>query len=343
MNAAATSGTVQGVPTVPAEVHETLARFQRPVLIAHVVPDADALGAMFALARTGWDAACRPRVCLPAGSLSQRLAFLFDLAQVKVASVSAFADADGFVVLDTAKMPRCNLEPGLKETDWSAGRPVLNLDHHTTNTEFGDVNWVVSTAGSTCELVYYLLRAAGRSLDPVTASLLFAGIYTDTVGFSLPTTSAETLETAAALVRAGADVALLGERLCRSQDRSEFDLLRTIYQNTKVNADGRLAYSTASYEEIHDAGCTPSDIDEQVNIVRALRGVQLALLFTEGNRGKTRINFRGEGDVTVLDLAREFNGGGHQQAAGAVLDGGLEDSMSQVLPRAEEYLKQFAG
>ena len=343
MNPTTASSTGRGVPTVPAEVFAALARLKEPVLIAHVVPDADALGSMFALARVGWDAACRPRVCLPAGSLSQRLAFLFDLAQVKLAPPAAFAEADGFVVLDTAKRPRCNVDPELKDTDWSAGRLVLNIDHHSTNTEFGNINWVVPTSGSTCELVYYLLRAAGRRLDPVTASLLFAGIYTDTVGFSLPTTRAETLETAAALVRAGADVGLLGERLCRSQDRSEFDLLRTIYRNTKVSANGRLAYSTASYEEIHDAGCTASDIDEQVNIVRALRGVQLALLFTEGNRGKTRINFRGEGDVTVLDLAKEFGGGGHQQAAGAVIECGLQEGVARVLPRAGEYLDQFTG
>ena len=56
---------------------------------------------------------------------------------------------DGFVVLDTAKKSRCNLDRALRETDWSSGRPVVNIDHHATNTRFGDVNWVVETAAST--------------------------------------------------------------------------------------------------------------------------------------------------------------------------------------------------
>ena len=330
-----------GAPPVPAELLEALARFTKPVFIAHVVPDADALGSMFALARAWTSDSCRPRVALPAGSLSQKLEFLVELAEVTVATPADFAEADGFVVLDTAKLPRCNVGKELKDTDWSAGRPLLNVDHHATNQQFGAVNWVVDKAGSTSELVYYLLVAAGRAIDPVVASLLYGGMHSDTIGFSLPTTSAPALEAAGGLVRLGADVPMLGERLCRSQDRSEFELLRTIYQNTTVIAEGQIAYSRASYDEIHGAGCTAADIDDQVNVVRALRGVRLALLFTEGTRGKTRINLRGEGNVTVLDLAQALGGGGHKQAAGAVLDAGLDDGIARVLPLAEEHLKKF--
>ena len=216
----------------------------------------------------------------------------------------------------------------------------MNIDHHESNTLFGDVNWVVDRAGSTCELVYYLLRAADRPITPLTASLLYAGIQTDTLGFSLPNTNPPALRAAADLVACGADVAELGERLCRSQRQSEFDLLRVISANTKTLADGRLAYATASHDEIHDAGCTAADIDDQINIPRSLDGVQLAMLFTEANRGKTRINFRSSGDVTVVELAAEFDGGGHRQAAGAVLGCSLDEAVVKVVPRAVEHLRR---
>lgn len=314
---------------------------RKPVLITHVVPDADALGSTLATAIAWASENCHPIVSLPEGSLSQRLEFLFKWADVPVAKPEDFVAADGFVVLDTAKKSRCNVGAALKKTDWSAGRPIVNIDHHETNTQFGDVNWAVANAGSTSELVYYLLRAADRPISPLTASLLYAGIQTDTLGFSLPTTSASTLRAAAEVAASGANIAELGERLCRSQRKSEFDLLRVVYDNTKLLADGRLAYSYASHDEIHNAGCTAADIDDQINVPRSLNGVRLAMLFTEGNKGKTRINFRGSGNVTVLELAAEFKGGGHRQAAGSVLDCGLKEAIEKVLPRAEEHLKKF--
>lgn len=325
----------------PREVVDAIARMQSPIMVTHVVPDADALGSMFSLANAHRGDGGAPKVALPEGSLSQRLGFLLDWAKVDIATDDDFTAADGFVALDTAKKPRCNVGPTLKDSDWSAGRPVVNIDHHDTNTCFGDVNWVDAEAGSTAELIYRLLIASGRSIEPVTASMLYAGILTDTLGFSLPTTSAGTLHTAGELVRLGADVRDLGERLCRAQTRSEFDLLRTIYANTRVVAAGQVAYSTAGYDDIVGAGCTAADIDDQVCVPRSLQGVRLSLLLTEGNKGKTRVNFRGEGNVEVLELAKKFNGGGHKQAAGAVLDCSLDEAIDTVVNAAIEHIKKF--
>ncbi len=322
---------------------EVIRSMRAPIVLSHVVPDADALGSMLAMAAAWSGPQCSPRVSVPAGSLSQRLSFLLDWAKAPVAGATDFAAADGFIVLDTAKKSRCNVGPALKDTDWSAGRRLINVDHHATNTRFGDVNWIVGDAGSTCELVYHLLRAADRPIPALTASLLYAGIQTDTLGFSLPTTRASALRAAADLVGFGADIGELGERLHRSQRQSEFDLLRVIYANTKIVGDGEVAYSTASYEEIHQAGCSASDIDDQINVPRSLAGVRLAMLFTEGRPGKTRVNFRGSGPVTVADLAAQFGGGGHTQAAGAVLDCGLADAVQRVVPQAQRHMRRVGG
>ena len=219
---------------------------------------------------------------------------------------------------------------------------MVNIDHHDTNTRFGDVNWIDPNASSTAEMVYRLLDGAGRTVTPTIASLLYAGILTDTCGFELPTTSTSCLQVAAELVRHGADVAQLGERLCRSLTSSEFDLLRTVYANTKIVADGEIAYSTAGYDDIIGAGCTAADIDDQVAVPRSLQGVRLSFLLTEGNKGKTRINFRGEGNVEVLELAKRFGGGGHRQAAGAVVDGCVEETLPTILNAAIEHIKNFS-
>lgn len=329
-------------PKVPAAVIDALRAMKSPIMIAHVVPDADALGSMIGMALAWTSDSRAPKIALPDGSLSKRLAFLVrDDVTPKVADDADFALADGFVVLDTAKQPRCNIGKERKETDWVAGRPVVNIDHHGTNTEFGTVNWIVPDSCSSCELVYYLLVAAGCPIDARIASLLYAGIQTDTIGFSLPTTSASAFQAAAGLASHGADIATLGEKLCFSRSQAEFDLLRAIYANTRTLAGGGIAYSSASYDDIHGAGCTAADIDDQINVPRSLDGVRLAILFSEGNKGKTRMNFRGSGNITVVELAGEFGGGGHSQAAGAILDCGVEEAMQKVLPAAEAHLKRF--
>lgn len=330
-------------PVPPDEVLSAITGLNRIITVSHVVPDADALGSMYAVAAALGGGGCRVAVSLPEGSLSQRLRFLTELAAVPVAMPADFESADGFIVLDTAKASRCNVGAALKDTDWSAGRPVVNIDHHDTNTRFGTANWVVGGASSTCELAYKLLMALTRPISPPVASLLYAGIQTDTLGFSLPSTTPSALKAASELVALGADVGTLGERLARSLAASEFALLRVIYDNTRVLADGRLAYSSASFKEIQSAGCTAADIDDQINVPRSLDGVELALLFTEGRQGKTRINFRGSGSVTVTDLAAAFGGGGHAQASGAVLDCGLREAIDRVIPSAELHLRKFAS
>ncbi|MGB0717279.1 MAG: DHH family phosphoesterase [Phycisphaerae bacterium] len=336
-----TGSQLEPLMTVPDEVVSALRGLKRPVLISHVVPDADALGSMFGLARAMQQGGGTAFASLPLGSLSQRLKFMADWASPHVANDDTFSEADGFVVLDTAKLPRCNVGRDRKATDWVGDRPLINIDHHATNTRFGTLDWVVDTAGSTCELVFYVTQAMGLPVDEVTASLLYAGIQTDTSGFSLPTTTPAGLQVASALAAHGARVGELGERLCRSQSQSEFNLLKTIYANTRVIADGRIAYSSASYEEIKAAGCTAADIDDQVDIPRSVDGAVMAMLFTEGIQGKSRINFRGSGEVTVVELAEAFGGGGHKQAAGSVLECSVDEAIAQVLPKAESHLASF--
>lgn len=329
------------MPIPPGDVLDAVGGMHSPIVVSHVVPDADALGSMLATALALSANGCTPRISLPAGSVSQRLGFLVESAKTVVATPDDFSSADGFIVLDTAKKPRCNVGPELRQTDWSNGRPVVNIDHHATNTSFGDVNWIVGEAGSTCELVYTWMKATGVKVDAVTATLLLSGIHTDTLGFSLPSTSVWSIAAAAELMQLGADVGDLGERLYRSQTRSEFDLLRVFYTNTRVNSGGRLAYSFASYDEIHNAGCAAADIDDQINVPRSLEGAELAMLFTEGHKGKIRINFRGAGAVTVVDLAGQFGGGGHTQAAGAIVDGDLQTVIKTVVEQASKHLAQF--
>lgn len=319
--------------TPPRELIDALNRVQQPVIAGHINPDVDAMGAMLAMARS---LPGRGSIALPRGHVGKKVAFMRNLApEVPVADEAYQAAADAIIALDTATTSRVNING-----DWEAiaDRFVINIDHHITNGDYGRINWIVDDASSTSEMVFHLLRAAGWPIDGTTASLLYAGLYADTAGFSLPTATPRAFESAAALVRLGADIERVGTFLCRNQHLSDFELLRMVYHNTRLVENGTISYSTLTQEEIARSGCTPEDIDDQVSIPRSLSGIRVAMLFSEIAPGIVRINLRGENGTPVLSIAQKLGGGGHQFSAGVRVRGPIETVVERMLGEAVSFL-----
>ena len=320
---------------VPQGVLDALRGARRIALAGHVTPDADCLGVIGAM-QLGLAQFGKPTAAsMPAGSVSRKLRFMAELCDLHPASTEELATCDVALVMDTAKDKRVNIDGKLEALP---NARVVNVDHHASNTGYGDVNWIEGTRSSSCEMIYEILVGLGCEITPAIATLLYAGIHSDTQGFSLSNTTSRSLQVAHELAERGARVVETCEKLCRSYNAAEFGLLKVIYANTRMSDDGVLGWSTADHDEIKTAGCTPEDIDDQVEIVRSIEGVRVAILFTEGNPCKVRMNFRGDRGLPVLELARQFHGGGHNMAAGAILDGSLSEVTERVLARAREYI-----
>jgi phosphoesterase RecJ-like protein len=320
------------------EICDAIRAADKIALIAHVTPDADCLAVIGALHLALPELGKYPFAALPEETVARRLAFLLELAGVQPASSEELGACDLALVLDTAKDRRVNVVGKLEALP---NAKIINIDHHATNTAFGAWNWVEGDASSTSELVYLLIKALGCQITPTIATLIYAGMHSDTQGFSLSNTTTRSLQIAGEVAQAGADIIGTCERLNRSRSRSEFELLKVVYTNTQVSTDGRLAWSTVNHDEINAAGCHANDIDDQVEVVRSIEGVRVAILFSEGKQGKIRMNFRGERGVSVLELAKEFGGGGHLASAGAILDGTIDEVTARVIPAAKEFVEKL--
>lgn len=320
---------------VPADVQSAIRQAQQIALIGHVNPDADCITSIAGLWLALPELGVTPHAVLPAGTVSRRMQFLLELAGIRPVDVDEAQQCDLALVLDTAKARRVNVTGKLEALPAAA---VANIDHHTSNEMFGRWNWVVGSASSTAELVYHVLRALGCQITPTIATLLYAGIHSDTQGFSLSNTTAESLAAAHDLAAAGARIPDVCEQMHRSQSPQEFALLKTVYANTQVSADGRLAWSVISFDELQHSGCDASAIDDQVEIPRSIEGISVAILFSEGEAGVVRMNFRGERGISVLELAQRLGGGGHRASAGARLSGSLPEIVERVLAEAQIYL-----
>lgn len=326
---------------VPPEVIRAIAAARHPVVFGHVVPDADCLGSALALVKLLRAGGADATLGIPDNCISKRLSFLLDFASDVPRSATLPERADALIVVDTASEKRVNFDNRPVFADHSN---TVNIDHHVSNTRFCSINWIDAAASSSCEMIAAIALAGGRPISSETASLLYAGLIGDTAGFSLPTTTAHTLSIASRLVEAGANVSLVGERLCRSQSREDFDLLRRVYDHTTLTLGGRVSYSYLTYDDIVQSGCGPQDIDDQVAVPRALAGVQVALLFSEGEPGVIRVNLRGEGETSVLAIAQSFGGGGHNQSAGIRMKNrSMQEAIDMVVAATGAHLDNRRG
>lgn len=320
---------------VPEEVCQAIRAARHIALISHVNPDADALASLGAMWLALPELGIHAHLVLPAGTVSRQLQYLVRFAGLKSANSADVRDCDLILALDTAKERRLN---AAEHTAVLTRIPILNIDHHATNPRFGRWNWIVEPASSTSELVYALLKALGCQITPTIATLLYAGIHTDTQGFALSNTTPHSLRTGFELASAGARIAEVCERMHRSHSRGEFELRSAVYRNTRLSEDGRLAWSVVSHDDITRTGCSASDIDDQVEIPRSIEGIAVAILFSEGESGVIRMNFRGERGISVLALAEQFGGGGHHASAGARMRGCLDEVVATVTAAARAFV-----
>lgn len=221
----------------------------------------------------------------------------------------------------------------------SAGT-VLNIDHHISNSRFGDVNWVNPKASCACEMVYELFGALGIAVTKSAALALYTGILCDTGSFKYATTSSATHRITSELLRYDLDVYGIQRRLYESMSAAYVRLLGRIIQGVKRSGDGRVAWIEIGAPLLKRHPALAEQTDEIIHYARAINGVEVALLFKETEAAReVRINFRSTGKTDVNRLAQLFGGGGHAMASGATLRGRFRDIVGRVVREARRQLK----
>jgi len=201
-------------------------------------------------------------------------------------------------------------------------RLLINIDHHQSNTRYGDINWVSGNQPSTGELIFRLLEAANWSVTPAIANCLFTAVSTDTGSFQYPTTRPGTYYVAGKLVERGADLALICDEVYQSYPLSRVRLLRHVYNNFRLVHDNRIAYFWVKKRDYSRTGAAPDDSEGLIDHIRDIEPVVVACMFEEIEPEQIRISLRSKcSQVNVSDVAKLFNGGGHPAAAGARITG----------------------
>jgi bifunctional oligoribonuclease and PAP phosphatase NrnA len=321
-------------------VLERIEAADRVVLTTHVNADGDGAGSEAALAHwllaTGHVATIVNPTPFPA-----MYRFLIEdesiIADAGTTTADrALADADLIIVLDTAEPSRIG-----RVARSAALKPVVIIDHHVpSDTMLDGLVLQDVTACATGELIFDLLEAAGLSTPwpkPIGEGL-YTAIVTDTGSFRFSNTTLRAHQVAGELIAQGVDPELMYRRIYATVPLRRMQLLRHALEHLEVDPQYPITWISIERGVMEGLGTGSDDMDGIVDHARSIEGTELAILFRETADGSTKISLRSAGELDVNVIARQFGGGGHVKAAGALIPVGLSDARAQVLAAARAAL-----
>lgn len=302
-------------------------------IVGHIRPDGDCVGSQLGLT-LALKAEGKKVVCWNEDPIPQKYAFLDpDHLFERPRPGRQF---DCVIATDAASFERLGtVGPCVTER-----KLLINIDHHTSNTRYGDLNWVSAREPSSGELIFRLLKTAKWPVTPAIANCLFTAVSTDTGSFQYPNTRPGTFHTSAELVTRGADLAKICDEVYQSYPLSRVRLLKHIYSHFRLTHQNQIAYFWLRKSDFTRAGSESDDTEGLIDHIRAIAPVIVACVFEEIEPDLTRISLRSKSDkVSVNEIAAQFGGGGHQAAAGARIAGKPRSVQRQVLAAIKKALR----
>lgn len=306
-------------------------------LSTHVNADGDGCGSEAALARLLAQRGVTVRIVNPTPWPAMFGFLLGDGVRDRTADgAAALRGIDALVVMDISDVSRLG---ALAEAVRALRVPKLVIDHHIASDEpAGNIIFADQAACATGELVYDYARELGLQIDERIAVSLYTALLTDTGGFRFSNTSPRCHAIAGQLLTAGVDPEEMYRRVYASVPIGRLRMLRDALGTLEVDTELGLAWLSVPAEAMQQYGLRSEDLDGVVEHARSIEGTRLALFFRDLGYGKVKVSFRSTGEVDVNRFARNFGGGGHARAAGALIPGALADVRQRVVDEARAYL-----
>jgi len=323
---------------IAEEIDKQIRQARHIAILGHEHPDGDCMGSAVALCSILRLRGCEAQVFYSEPA-PRRYGFLNPNREVAELPMDKNVPGDLIFVLDTTDLARLG---GIRPHQVSHA-PLINIDHHISNDDFGEINWVDTDAAATGELIWRLASARGWPAPPVALEALYAALVTDTGQFAYSNTNARVLRMAADLVEAGVDPESMWRRLYLDKTPGELELEARARDSFEVWGGGKIAVISVTHEDFIGTKTTPEAANEFASIPRQLAGSELALFMYEIDQGRsTKISIRSQRAIDACELAKQFGGGGHRQAAGCRIKAPLSEAKVQFRPAAEAVIEQLA-
>jgi phosphoesterase RecJ-like protein len=312
-----------------ANILKVIRKGERFLVCSHAGPDGDAVGSMLAIGMLL--AAMGKRADLvSAGRIPEIYRALPGAKDIRTAT-RVHDSYDAAILLECDGLERTRLL-GLEKLF------LVNIDHHATGIEYGDVNWIDHEATCVGEMVHRLFVAAGIEVTPEAATCIYTTVLTDTGGFMYGATRASTFALARDLTLAGADPTRIAQQVYFSKPMAKLLLLGAALQN--LHREGRLAWLWVTHKDMVRSCAAEEDCEGITNYALSIAGVEAAAFLREGAENRIHVSLRSKGRINVAAIANRLGGGGHENASGCVLGGPLGQAQKAIV---EELRGALAG
>jgi bifunctional oligoribonuclease and PAP phosphatase NrnA len=317
------------------EANEAVNSAASILIVTHVSPDGDAIGSLLGLAN-----ALRERGKTVTTAVDGGVPQIFQFLQNAnaVASKLETGDWDLLISVDASDEPRTGLVGAFGRAH---SKKVINLDHHATNTYFGDIFIVMPQAVSATEIIFYWLREMQHPVTPEVATALMTGLLTDTIGLRTNNVHPSTLAVGQQLMDAGAPMHDIIHRVLDSKPYSSIVLWREALQTMELT--DKVISAVITQQHLKTAGIKEMTDSGLVGILIGVNEALIAVVFKETAEGRVELSMRAKSGWDVSALALSLGGGGHKVAAGATIDGPIDAAKARVLPLLQAIVKGTNG
>jgi phosphoesterase RecJ-like protein len=296
-------------------------------IASHADPDGDSLGSSLALAFALEQVGKRSTVVI-GQSLPRRYRWLPGASRV-VSTDRVPPDARASILVECSDFGRSGVA-GLDTLE------SLNIDHHTKNLMYADINWIEPSAAATGMMIHGVAEALGAEVTPQMAALLYVTVLTDTGSFQHSNTDARAMRFASDMLAFGAKASEISEAVYGDYPAARIHLMGDALSSLERVAGGRIAYMFLPFSAFERRGTR--DTEAFVNHVQGIDGVKVSMLFKEVEPGVMRISIRSDGSVDVAEIASHHGGGGHPRAAGCQIEGPVEAARQRLIDEIHEEL-----
>ena len=314
-------------PELTGAIKERLAAAKNVVIASHVRPDGDAIGALLGLGLALRDAGKSVQMILADG-VPASFKYLEGSELIKKEVVG---EHDTFITVDCADFKRAG------KIFENFGQPDINIDHHKTNEKYGKLNLIEAEEVATSAILTNHLPEWGLKITKPVAAALLTGVITDTLGFRTAGTTSESLRQAAVLMDAGVD---MSEIYMRALVYKSYPAARYWGAGlSSLQSENGIVWGTLTLVDRKSAGYTGNDDADLINMISAIDGNKVGMIFVEQSNHTVKISWRAiDSGVDVSPIAKHFKGGGHAAAAGADIPGALGEIQAEVLKKTREML-----
>lgn len=309
---------------------EEINKAESIVILTHENPDGDAIGSSLAMYHALKAYGKNPDIIVP--EHSRTFDCLPGIENLK--AESNVEQYDLAISLDCATIKMLNGFASYYEN----AKIKINIDHHGTNTMYGDYNYVNPDAPACAQILIVVLGHFGIEITKEIGTCILAGIITDTGGFKYQGVTAETFEFVAWLLNKGVNVSKLYHDILQMRTKANFELNRLASNRIEFLENGKIAYTYITMEDEQKVHSENGDHEGIVEIGRDVEGVEVSIFIRETEKG-CKISLRSNEYVNVSDACLVFNGGGHIRAAGCTIQGTVEQSKEKIVKEVVRLLK----